>query len=50
MQQQQRLRNLTKTNRNRIIQRNTNEYQEEYFIESGTVNNNGHGKNGTGCA
>ena len=28
----------------------TNEYQEEYFIESGTVNNNGHGKNGTGCA
>ena len=44
MQQQQRLMNLTKTNRNRIIQR------EEYFIESGTVNNNGHGKNGTGCA
>ena len=31
-------------------ERNTNEYQEEYFIESGTVNNDGHGKNGTGCA
>ena len=41
------------TEQERIVsfrERNTNEYQEEYFIESRTVNNNRHGKNGTGCA